>query len=418
MRFMHLADAHLGYRQYNSDERARDFARAFRQMCERAVVEECDLVLFAGDLIHTMDERTFLQAVDALRPLREEGIDFVIIPGNHDRGRTSGGLNWLHVLQELGLLRLLEVGIEKGELSLEQAIYETDELRVIGIPFVGTALPQVLDQVAQYLALEAMGPRKFTVLMLHAGLEGVIPGFRASLTMEALEPLCPYVNYVALGHVHKPYGHAGRDHRHAWIHNPGSLETVSIDEAQWEHRGAIIVEVEDGKAMDFEWAIPDRRLFVQLTFEVDGYNDPAQLQDSLRDFLLDHAGLLLPENDKVAPVVTVTLKGTLAFDRSALDISAIEQTVRWAFEPLLVRVRDHTETDASEIAVSEDATRVEIEQEVVRGLVSRDAGRKEDADAWTAIVLELRDLALGRSDPERIIEEARGFREALGKGLC
>ena len=183
MRFMHLADAHLGYRQYHSDERARDFARAFRQMSETAIAERCELVLIAGDLFHglAMDPRTFLQAVGALEPLRDDGIDVVAIAGNHDRARTSHGLTWLHALQELGLLRLLEIGIEDGELSLEKAIYETDDIRVIGFPYVAAALPQLLNQLRDYLSM-GMLP-KFTVLMLHAGLEGVIPAFRAALTM-------------------------------------------------------------------------------------------------------------------------------------------------------------------------------------------------------------------------------------------
>lgn len=414
MRFMHLADAHLGYRQYNSDERARDFARAFNEMCQRAIAERCELVLIAGDLFHgsAMEPRTFLQAVAALRPLQEAGIliPVVAIAGNHDRSHKSHGLNWLHALQELGLLTLLEIGIEEGELSLEKAIYETDEIRVVGIPYVGMALPQLLPQVGDHLAT---WPQKFTILMLHAGLEGEIPGFRASLTMEALEPLRPYVDYVALGHIHKPYTHDG------WIFNPGSLETVSIDEAQWDERGASMVVVEDGKAVDGDWAIPDRRPFVQLDFPVDIYKDKdlAELQDSLRGVLVDQGRCLLPLLHKLSPVVTLTLEGVLAFDRSALDISAIEQSVRRAFEPLLVRIRDHTESDASEITVSEDASRAEIERQVVRELVARDAGRKEHADAWTAMLLAIMDMALGRSDPERIIEEARGFRESLRKDL-
>jgi len=413
---MHLADAHLGYRQYNSDDRARDFARAFRQMCQKAITERCQLVLIAGDLFHgsAMDPRTFLQAVGALEPLREKGIDVIAIAGNHDRARTSRGLNWLHALQKLGLVTLLEIGIEKGELSLEKAVWERHEIRVIGIPFVGTGLPQILPQIADYLALEAMGPTKFTILMLHAGLEGEIPAFRASLTMENLAPLGPHVDYLALGHIHKPYA------RGDWIFNPGSLETVSIDEAQWDDRGGILVEIEDGLITGpptIEWAIPDRRPFVQISLGVDTFRDPEALY---RFYVLtskDHA-MLRAEEIGQNPVVELRLQGSLQFDRSSLELSRIEQIIEDTYHPLLVRIRDHTESDASEIAVTEDATRAEIERHVVRELVGRDAGRKEHAEFWTWMILDLKDMALARNAPEKIIAAARSGQRSLTEGLC
>lgn len=411
MRFLHMADAHLGYRQYHSDERARDFARAFHQICERAIAEQCNLLLVAGDLFHgsAMDPRTFLQAVGALSPVEEAGIEVVAIAGNHDRARKSHALNWLHALQELGLLRLLEVGIEDGELSLEKAIWETDEIRVVGIPYVGMALPQLLPQVGDYLTT---WPRKFTVLMLHAGLEGEVPGFRAALTMADLEPLDSLVDYVALGHIHKPYRTPNR-----WLCNPGSLETVSIEEAQWPDRGALMVCVEAGEAVDFEWAIPERRPFICLELEVDHYDTPAQLMDELYNDLVGY-GWDKESLNPLPPVVTLTLEGVLAFDRSALDIASIEQAIRWAFEPLLIRVRDHTETDAQEITVSEGATRANMERQVVRELVARDAGRKAHAEYWAWAILDIRDLALARSSSDKIIAATQSFRRALEEGLC
>jgi len=413
MRFMHLADAHLGYRQYNSDERARDFARAFQQMCERAISERCELLLIAGDLFHSsaMDPRTFLQAVGALEPLWEQGIDVVAIAGNHDRARKSHGLNWLHALQELGLLTLLEVGIENGELSLEHAIKIVGGARVVGIPYVGMGLAPLLDQVRDCLSVVVPDLPMFTILLLHAGLEGEIPGFRAALTMETLEPLCPYVDYVALGHIHKPF------ERDDWLYNPGSLETVSIDETKWEHRGGIIVEIEDGLITGppiIEWAIPDRRPFVQLELGVDTFRDPEALYRFHALTSKDHAQLRAEEIGQ-KPVVELRLQGCLQFDRSGLELSRIEQIIEDTYHPLLVRIRDLTETDASEVTVSEDATRAEIERQVVRELVARDAGRKEHADAWTAMLLDIKDMAVGRSDPGRIIEEARGFRQRLSE---
>ena len=411
MRFMHMADAHLGYRQYHSDERARDFGRAFRQMCQRAIAERCELVLIAGDLFHSsaIDPRTFIQALRALRPLREDGVDVVAIAGTHDQARGSHGLSWLHALADLGYLRLLEIGIEDGEVSLAQAIYETGDLRVIGIPWVGRALPQVLDQVRDTLSV--LPSEKFTVLMLHAGLEGEIPAFRAALTMENLAPLQPYVDYVALGHIHKPYGRGiPVDYGEPWLQNPGSLETVSIDEVQRKQRGAIIVTVEDGKAIDFDWAIPDRRPFVQLSWLVDLYKDPGALYRDIMDCMM--SDLELGDTPQKA-VVEFRLTGRLQFDRRALDMAVIERMLTELFNPIVCRIRDLTEADASEITIAADATRTEIEHQVVRELVARDAGRKEQADAWTTMTFKVMQMALARSAPAPIIEQVQSFQHGL-----
>ena len=37
MRFMHIADIHLGYQQYNSRERFDDFSRVFLHLVEQAL---------------------------------------------------------------------------------------------------------------------------------------------------------------------------------------------------------------------------------------------------------------------------------------------------------------------------------------------------------------------------------------------
>jgi len=403
MRFMHLADVHLGYRQYGSEERGRDFAHAFHRVCLEAFDEECDLMLVAGDLFHktTMDPRTWLQAVSALDQVRDAGLKVLAIAGNHDRSWRSESLNWLHALEELGYLQLLDVGIEDGELELgPRSIYETDEIRVVGIPYLGMGLPHIIPQLAGQLA--AM-PRKYTVLMLHAGLAGEMPGFRASLSMEILAPLRGLVDYVALGHLHKPF------ERDGWVYNPGSLETVSIDEAQWEDRGYYLVDVEDGKAR-VERVPTHKRTFIPIPYPVDAYRNPSRFYLGLTDRVMNIEHHKAPT---LNPVVELRLQGVLQFDRASLEIPRIKEILENAFQPIVCRIRDMTESDGAEIIVGENLSRVELERQVVHGLVERDSQREPHADAWTSLVLELRDMALRRNDPERIINMARTFRRKL-----
>lgn len=409
MRFLHVADLHLGYNQYHSEERGMDFARAFLRVCRDAVEKECDLVLIAGDLFHgrTMDPRTLLQAIGALTLLRDAHIRVLAITGNHDRAWRSDGLNWLYALEELGYLVLLDVTIQKGQVCLSGSSIETAQERVIGIPYLGMALSHVLPQLVDGLALM---PRKFTVLMLHAGIEGVLPHFAGALTMEDLEPLRPYVDYVALGHIHKPF------ERDCWVYNPGSLETVAIDEAQWEDRGYLMVDVSNGKAQ-VERVPTERRGFAQVTLGVDTFSNPEALYSFHAATAQDHAVVRAQEIGH-EPVVEFRLQGRLHFDRASLDIARIEQIIEDIYHPLLVRIRDLTESAESDIAVSENLSRVELERHVVRGLVERDAIRERHAESWTDLVLELRDLALRKAAPETVIESQAYLLKNLREGLC
>ena len=68
VRFLHMADCHLGYRQYNLRERFNDFGRAFHHVIDVAIREKVDFVLLAGDLFHkrAIDALTLNQAIAAL----------------------------------------------------------------------------------------------------------------------------------------------------------------------------------------------------------------------------------------------------------------------------------------------------------------------------------------------------------------
>ena len=45
MRFMHIADVHLGYQQYGSKERFDDFSRVFLHIVEQAIDRQVDFGL-------------------------------------------------------------------------------------------------------------------------------------------------------------------------------------------------------------------------------------------------------------------------------------------------------------------------------------------------------------------------------------
>lgn len=89
MEILHTADTHLGYRQYNSEEREGDFEQVFEEIIDEAISRDVDVVVHAGDIFHrsrpNISTLSFL-GVQLLR-LQQAGIPFLTIVGNHDSTR-------------------------------------------------------------------------------------------------------------------------------------------------------------------------------------------------------------------------------------------------------------------------------------------------------------------------------------------
>ncbi|HYX42518.1 MAG TPA: metallophosphoesterase, partial [Pyrinomonadaceae bacterium] len=74
MKFLHIADIHLGCRRYNLDERVKDFARAWLDVVQTYAIErEVDFVLIAGDFFNArkVEPEAMNHAMAGLRLLRE-----------------------------------------------------------------------------------------------------------------------------------------------------------------------------------------------------------------------------------------------------------------------------------------------------------------------------------------------------------
>ena len=101
-RVIHTGDTHIGYQQYHSPERRRDFLAAFESVVEDGIDEGVDAVVHAGDLFH--DRRPDLGdlqgTVATLSRLREAGIPFLAVVGNHEAKRDG---QWLDLFEDLGL---------------------------------------------------------------------------------------------------------------------------------------------------------------------------------------------------------------------------------------------------------------------------------------------------------------------------
>ena len=123
-RIVHTGDTHVGYRQYHSPERRRDFLDAFEQVIADAVDDDIDAVVHAGDLFH--DRRPELPdlmgVLSVLRELDAAGVPLLAVVGNHES--TRGG-QWLDLFESLGLATRL--GAEPTVVG-ETAFYGLDHV--------------------------------------------------------------------------------------------------------------------------------------------------------------------------------------------------------------------------------------------------------------------------------------------------
>ena len=434
--FIHIADTHLGYEQYGVRERFNDFSRAFWAITADAVERGVDFVVIAGDLFNkrAIDAQTLIHAIEGLRKLKEAGIVVIAIEGNHDRSYYRDGTSWLQFLCYQGYLTLLAPLMRDGSPVL--SLWQQDRmlgshidllggrLRIYGLPWQGAATVRSMEGLAHAMAAvryaeDAEGV-EYRLLLMHTGVEGVVPRIQGLPTMAQFQPLRNYVDYLALGHVHKPYEFDG------WMYNPGSTETWGAEEAAWE-RGYYFVEIdtdadesidpkEQARCHRATHLVNKRRPFVRYELRVDGLGEPETVYQHLEDYCRRECSTY--QNDELRPVVQVHLIGTLGFDADSLDQSYMEEMVRSYFQPLHVRVDNNT-NDQDYVSENDDldgrdrSTWHELERRTFEELVARDSRYLPAKEQWSVVLAQLKEMALNKEDPALIAQFLREKRAVL-----
>lgn len=221
MKLAHIADAHLGIRQYNRqtptgiNQREADVARAFRLAIDGVIADRPDIVVVAGDLFHSVrpTNAAIVFAFQQFQRLREALPDapVVVIAGNHDTPR----------LAETGsILRLFdEVGVHVVPDQPRRLDFPELNLSVLAVPHQALA-------ASERPVLRPEGDARYRVLILHGEIEGVFPGpgdrsDYGSVPVSIRELGLDEWSYVALGDYHVQYQVGQR----AWY--AGALEYVS-----------------------------------------------------------------------------------------------------------------------------------------------------------------------------------------------
>jgi exonuclease SbcD len=249
VKLAHIADPHLGLRQYHRqtpagiNQREADVAHAFRAAVDSVIAARPDAIVVAGDLFHSVrpTNAAIVFAFRQFQRLREALPDapVVLIAGNHDTPRSTETGSILRLFEELGV----DVAADEPR----QLFYPALDLAVLAVPhasLIGPSRP----------SLRPEGGERHRVLLLHGEVEGVFPFDRSAAeyggALLGLSEMAPSEwSYVALGHYHVQHEVAPR----VWY--AGSLEYVSpnlwgelLDEAKHggPGKGWLLADLETG----------------------------------------------------------------------------------------------------------------------------------------------------------------------------
>ena len=84
--FVHAADLHLGYAQYNLETRRADFDKAFQELVDKTLELKPDFLIVAGDIFQEARplNSTLESVIQNLRRLRDAKIPVLAVDGSHD----------------------------------------------------------------------------------------------------------------------------------------------------------------------------------------------------------------------------------------------------------------------------------------------------------------------------------------------
>lgn len=408
MKFLHIADVHLGCTRYQLPESPRDFFDAWADVLRRyAIGGEVDFVLIAGDFFHkqSVPPETMNYAVEGLTLMRDAGIPVIAIEGNHDKRSADHEHSWLRSLSRWGYLILLEPDNIAGKIQYRQwdenerrgGYIDIGRARIFGSHWYGDtsrmAIPLIADAIRQTGREDA-----FRILLLHTDVEGHQTHPIPALPLESLADLRSAVDYLALGHTHMRFEIDG------WVFNPGSIEITNISEYR-ENRGAFIVSVDENKQISAIHTDDYRsRPFQRLSLDTDGMKTPEEFAAAFLRLIREEARHAEPGEPR--PILEVTLRGRLGFPASALGLSELKKSAEEISGALHVRIKNTTvPIEFAALAETEIGdSREQIERRVIEGLAARDRRFENASVDLAGLILGAKRLALSDESPEGIAD--------------
>jgi exonuclease SbcD len=359
LKILHFADAHIDMANYGRHDpetglpqRVVDYLKSLDQIIDTAIDERVDLVLFAGDTYKDRSPAPTFQREWGLRIMRlsRAGIPTLLLVGNHD---LSPALGRAHALDVFATLEVPNVHVLAKPQFLGPDDLHGLPLQVIALPWIsrsgmvahldmrGIETSQVSEQLETRLTelvqywIENADPNLPIILTAHASVQGAVYGgertvmLGGDLTLSGSLVRNPALDYVALGHIHKPQNLTS-DQKEAPddpppVVYPGSIERVDFGEAA-DQKFFVIAEIARGQAT-VDWRpLKGIRPFVDRSVVL---KSEEGIADQLRQ-------ALLPEKQLENAIVRLVVDYPREWE-AMIDEAAVREMAATAFEFHLVK---------------------------------------------------------------------------------
>ncbi len=338
MKFLHLADLHLGKRLHDYSL-LDDQREVLEQALQTAKDEQCGAVLIAGDIYDrsapSVDAMCLFDSF--LTGLCEAGIPSYIISGNHDAAARISYFSELleksgvHVSSAFqGKLQHFTAPDGSAEIYLLPFIRPMDVRRC----YPDETIPTYEDAVRTVLANSPIDKSRVNILLAHQFITGAATCESEEFAIGGLDNISAEVfadfDYVALGHLHQPQKCLRDTIRYA-----GSPLKYSLSE-EHQHKSFLIVDVQGKENITFEQIpvkLPHDVRTVRGTFEE--LQNLCYTEDYLRVVLTDEI---------VPPDARITLRSTFP------------NMVKFSVE----NSKTSTETDVAAVESFEDKSPLEL----------------------------------------------------------
>jgi DNA repair exonuclease SbcCD nuclease subunit len=268
MIFSHIADTHLGFVQYHSEEREEDVYSAFNQAIETSINDHVDFVIFAGDIFHvpTPSGKAILVLANALKRLKQNNIDSFFILGDHDISR----------------IRATPIPFVYHNLEFSKYIgngkpFQYKDIMILGYDKRRKNEIHTFEQDFAKADAKAKNHTGHKILVLHQGITE-INKFAGELNSTDLPK---NFTYYAMGHLHerelKKFNHLGGP-----LAYPGSIELTSSEGIKETQKGFYEVDISSSEAkpnwikLDIRPQYSVRTSFDNLTQEVNNLSEKIQ----------------------------------------------------------------------------------------------------------------------------------------------
>lgn len=352
MKILHFADAHIDMANYGRHDpetglplRVLDFLKSLDTIVDTAINEQVDMVIFAGDTYRDRSPAPTYQREwgKRIHRLSAAGLPTLLLVGNHDVSPATGRA---HAIQEFDTLHVPNVRV-----LAKPAFLSAEELglpvQVIALPWVSKSGMMAYSQMSgedsekvyeklEDLLTEFVGQcfgkidESFPVILTaHASVQGAQYGAERmvmlgnDLVLSGSLVKDPRLDYVALGHIHKPQNL--NENAHPPVIYPGSIERVDFGEAK-DKKFFIIANIDKGETK-VEWReLTGIRPFVDRFLELKSDKDITEQLKSA-----------LPASEKLTDaIVRLVVEYPRAWD-TLIDEPALRTHTAKSFEFHLVK---------------------------------------------------------------------------------